>query len=179
MRSPRDWLLAGVPPPISLFIASVIGLLRDHGIRISDLYRDVTSKSKQGGRLMNKIKKYLLVLKAECTCAVGAAPAYCKHVFSVLHSISDYSKQKMHSAPTAKLQTWHQPKALKTVPLPCKEVFWKPVTYDGLSNTEFNWKALTDFSLPIFDACIELVEAKYQLAITLPAAICSSNNNNE
>ncbi|GBN59129.1 hypothetical protein AVEN_261862-1 [Araneus ventricosus] len=64
-----------------------------------------------------------------CTCAVGAVPAYCKHVFTLLNAISDYSKQKLYAAPTAKLQTWHQPKAVKTVPLPPQEVFGKPSTY--------------------------------------------------
>ncbi|GBN63604.1 hypothetical protein AVEN_88732-1 [Araneus ventricosus] len=66
-----------------------------------------------------------------------------------------HSKQKLYSAPTAKLQTWHQSKAVKTVPLPCQEVFGKPSTYEGPSNTNFNWGALKDFSLPIFEACME------------------------
>ncbi|GBN62936.1 hypothetical protein AVEN_215834-1 [Araneus ventricosus] len=119
------------------------------------------------------------VLQAQCTCAVGVVPAYCKHVFTLLHAISDYSKQKLYAAPTAKLQTWHQPKAVKTVPLPCQEVFGKPSTYEGPSNTNFNWGALKDFSLPIFDACMESVEAKYKLTIPLPAVACSNIGINE
>ncbi|GBO45651.1 hypothetical protein AVEN_222198-1 [Araneus ventricosus] len=119
------------------------------------------------------------VLQAQCTCAVGAVPAYCKHVFTLLHAISDYSKQKLYAAPTAKLQTWHQPKAVKTVPLPCQEVFGKPSTYEGPSNTNFNWGALKDVSLPIFDACMESMEAKYKLTIPLPAVACSNIGINE
>ncbi|CAL1282669.1 unnamed protein product [Larinioides sclopetarius] len=115
------------------------------------------------------------VLQAQCTCAIGAVPAYCKHVFTLLHAISDYSKQKLYAAPTAKLQTWHQPKAIKTVPLQSEEVFGKPSTYEGPSNSDFKWGALKDASLPIFDASMESVEAKYKLTIPLPAVVCSCN----
>ncbi|GBL86690.1 hypothetical protein AVEN_194917-1 [Araneus ventricosus] len=132
----------------------------------------VVTRMKQGLQLYND--KFLSDLRFFIP-EDGKFTITADHVLTLLHAISDYSKQKLYAAPAAKLQTWHQPKAVKTVPLPCQEVFGKPSTYEGPSNTDFNWGTLKDFSLPIFDACMESVEAKYKLIIHLPAVVCSSN----
>ncbi|GBL72402.1 hypothetical protein AVEN_115329-1 [Araneus ventricosus] len=94
--------------------------------RKRELESEERRKREESELELEKNESFNAILQAQCTCAVGAVPAYCKHVFTLLHAISDYSKQKLYAAPTAKLQTWHQPKAVKTVPLPCQEVFGKP-----------------------------------------------------
>ncbi|GFU93853.1 hypothetical protein TNCV_1660771 [Trichonephila clavipes] len=32
------------------------------------------------------------IITAKCTCSAGSAPAYCKHVFALLHAIEDYAR---------------------------------------------------------------------------------------
>ncbi|GFW20054.1 SWIM-type domain-containing protein [Trichonephila clavipes] len=59
-----------------------------------------------------------------CTCPAGGTPAFCKHVFALLHAINDYIAKKLYEAPTERLQTWHQPKPVKMVPQ-TSEVFMR------------------------------------------------------
>ncbi|GBM22496.1 hypothetical protein AVEN_183935-1 [Araneus ventricosus] len=127
---------------------------------------------------MKEKVKYQPVSKVQTDCKVGFTSTMYMRCWggscilqARVHSFA-YSKQKLYAAPTTKLQTWHQPKTVKTVPLPCQEVFGKPSTYEGPSNTDFNWGALKDFSLPIFYAFMESVEAKYKLRIPLRAVVC-------
>ncbi|GFX86011.1 CLIP domain-containing serine protease [Trichonephila clavipes] len=42
------------------------------------------------------------VISAACTCPAGGTPAFCKHVFALLHAMNDYIK-KMYGAPTERL----------------------------------------------------------------------------
>ncbi|GFX55602.1 SWIM-type domain-containing protein [Trichonephila clavipes] len=62
---------------------------------------------------------------AKCTCPAGGSPAFCKHVFAVLYAIEDYSCKEMYSTSTERLQTWHQPKPCKTLPLSSNQTFGK------------------------------------------------------
>ncbi|GFU86304.1 transposable element Tcb1 transposase [Trichonephila clavipes] len=65
------------------------------------------------------------VISATCTCPAGGTPAFCKHVFALLHAINDYIAKKLYEAPTERLQTWHQPKPVKMVPQTSEEVFMR------------------------------------------------------
>ncbi|GFY50418.1 hypothetical protein TNIN_352521 [Trichonephila inaurata madagascariensis] len=43
------------------------------------------------------------VISATCTCPAGGTPAFCKHVFALLHAINDYVTKKLYEAPTQRL----------------------------------------------------------------------------
>ncbi|GFU61621.1 hypothetical protein NPIL_621861 [Nephila pilipes] len=53
------------------------------------------------------------ILNARYTCPARRAPAFYKHTFALLHAINDYIRKEIYSAPTERLQTWHQPKPTK------------------------------------------------------------------
>ncbi|GFT46180.1 SWIM-type domain-containing protein, partial [Trichonephila clavipes] len=72
-----------------------------------------------------QIRTTCQVITATCTCPAGGTPAFCKHVFALLHAINDYIAKKLYEAPTERLQTWHQPKPVKMVPQTSEEVFMR------------------------------------------------------
>ncbi|GFY67803.1 SWIM-type domain-containing protein [Trichonephila inaurata madagascariensis] len=72
-----------------------------------------------------QIRTTCQVISATCTCPAGGTPAFCKHVFALLHAINDYITKKLYEAPTEILQTWHQPKPVKMVPQTAEEVFMR------------------------------------------------------
>ncbi|GFU04774.1 SWIM-type domain-containing protein [Trichonephila clavipes] len=45
------------------------------------------------------------IITAKCTSPAGSAPAYCKHVFALLHAIEDYVRNELFYAWTERLQT--------------------------------------------------------------------------
>lgn len=49
-------------------------------------------------------------MDGHCECPGGASPACCKHCFGVLALLEDYSKRELYTAPTERLQVWHQPR---------------------------------------------------------------------
>ncbi|GFQ99523.1 SWIM-type domain-containing protein [Trichonephila clavata] len=63
------------------------------------------------------------VITAKCTCPAGSTPAYCKHVFALLHAIVDYVSKELFYASTERLQTWHHPKSAKTISQEANKIF--------------------------------------------------------
>ncbi|GFQ70000.1 hypothetical protein TNCT_485791 [Trichonephila clavata] len=58
------------------------------------------------------------VITAKCIC-----PAYCKHVFALLHAIVDYVSKELFYASKERLQTWHHPKPAKTISQEASKIF--------------------------------------------------------
>ncbi|GFT77980.1 SWIM-type domain-containing protein [Trichonephila clavipes] len=112
---------------------------------------------------------------AKCTCPAGGSPAFCKHVFAVLYAIEDYSCKEMYSTSTERLQTWHQPKPCKTLPLSSNQTFGKShnETKKIKIDEEFKCECLDNFNLPCTLALANRDEVKLNLIIGLPAAVCS------
>ena len=48
-------------------------------------------------------------MSGECQCKGGKRPSVCKHFFSLLCALVDYSTKELYAAPTEKLQAWHVP----------------------------------------------------------------------
>ncbi|GFY55226.1 SWIM-type domain-containing protein [Trichonephila inaurata madagascariensis] len=72
-----------------------------------------------------QIRTICQVISAICTCPAGGTPAFCKHVFALLHAINDCITKKLYEVPTERLQTWYQPKPIKIVPQTAEEVFMR------------------------------------------------------
>ncbi|GFX66598.1 hypothetical protein TNCV_1795091 [Trichonephila clavipes] len=45
-----------------------------------------------------QIRTTCQVFRATCTCLAGGTPAFCKHVFALLHAINDYIAKKLYEA---------------------------------------------------------------------------------
>ncbi|GFV54368.1 DDE_3 domain-containing protein [Trichonephila clavipes] len=45
-----------------------------------------------------QIRTTCQVFRATCTCPAGGTPAFCKHVFALLHAINDYIAKKLYEA---------------------------------------------------------------------------------
>ncbi|GFW43123.1 SWIM-type domain-containing protein [Trichonephila clavipes] len=45
-----------------------------------------------------QIRTTCQVISATCTCPAGDTPAFCKHVFALLHAINDYIAKKLYEA---------------------------------------------------------------------------------
>ncbi|KAG8171442.1 hypothetical protein JTE90_006849 [Oedothorax gibbosus] len=63
------------------------------------------------------------VKDCKCACPGGASPGSCKHVFAVLYALEEYSRLQLYSAPTDKLQAWHQPSKVKLSPKKTADVY--------------------------------------------------------
>ncbi|GFX53028.1 SWIM-type domain-containing protein [Trichonephila clavipes] len=95
-----------------------------------------------------QIKTTCQVISATCTCPAGGTPAFCKHVFALLHTINDYIAKKLYEAPTERLQTWHQPKPVKMVPQ-TSEVFMREPAIVAENEIEFDFTAAPFFYLSL------------------------------
>ncbi|GFY73034.1 hypothetical protein TNIN_496061 [Trichonephila inaurata madagascariensis] len=71
-----------------------------------------------------KNRKIVQVISATCTCLAGGTPAFCKHVFALLHAINDYITKKLYEAPTERLDL-APAETSKMVPQTAKEVFMR------------------------------------------------------
>ncbi|GFQ66626.1 hypothetical protein TNCT_69691 [Trichonephila clavata] len=49
-----------------------------------------------------QIRTTFEVISAACTCPAGGTPAFFKHVFALLHAISDYITKKLYDLAPAK-----------------------------------------------------------------------------
>ncbi|GFV14927.1 SWIM-type domain-containing protein [Trichonephila clavipes] len=79
------------------------------------------------------------IITAKCTCLAGNAPAYCKHVFALLHAIEDYVRNELFYALTERLQTWQYPKPAKTVPQETSKIYEGESSKRRLANTNFDY----------------------------------------
>ncbi|GFW95022.1 SWIM-type domain-containing protein [Trichonephila clavipes] len=89
-----------------------------------------------------EIRTTCQIITAKCTCPAGSAPAYCKHVFALLHAIEDYVRNELFYASTERLQTWHHPKPSKTVPQETSKIFKGESSKRRLLNTNFDYNAI-------------------------------------
>ncbi|GFX93545.1 hypothetical protein TNCV_1094851 [Trichonephila clavipes] len=46
-----------------------------------------------------------MVISATCTSPAGGIPAFCRHVFALLHAINDYITKKLYEAPTERIDS--------------------------------------------------------------------------
>ncbi|GFW88192.1 SWIM-type domain-containing protein [Trichonephila clavipes] len=89
-----------------------------------------------------EIRTTCQIITAKCTCPAGSAPAYCKHVFALLHAIEDYVRNELFYASAERLQTWHHPKPSKTVPQETSKIFKGESSKRRLLNTNFDYDAI-------------------------------------
>ncbi|GFT80682.1 SWIM-type domain-containing protein, partial [Nephila pilipes] len=116
------------------------------------------------------------ILNARCTCPAGKDPAFCKHTFALLHAIDDYIKKEMFSAPTERLQTWHQPRPTKKDPTESSLLFKcsceKTPTPDS---NKFAFKKMRGlFATPFAESVISVNKIRFDKTLSLPAAVCSA-----
>ncbi|GFS93834.1 putative gag-pol protein [Nephila pilipes] len=114
--------------------------------------------------------------KIRCTCPAGKDPAFCKHTFALLHAIDDYIKKEMFSAPTERLQTWHQPRPTKKDPTESSLLFKcrceKTPTPDS---NKFAFKKMRGiFATPFAESVISVNKIRFDKTLSLPAAVCSA-----
>ncbi|GFT16196.1 SWIM-type domain-containing protein [Trichonephila clavipes] len=107
----------------------------------------------------------------------GSAPAYCKHVFALLHAIEDYVRNELFYASTERLQTWHHPKPSKTVPQETSKIFKGESSKRRLLNTNFDYDAIN--FCPFMEVMRNESEVIFEKSILLPAAVCSQKNMDE
>ena len=74
------------------------------------------------------------VLDCSCSCPAGSSPGSCKHVFAMLHTLEEYSREELYLASTEKLQSWHKPKPSKFSPKKCSDLFTKPKLLKNVDN---------------------------------------------
>ncbi|GFY46676.1 SWIM-type domain-containing protein [Trichonephila inaurata madagascariensis] len=120
-----------------------------------------------------QIRTTCQVISATCTCPAGGTPAFCKHVFALLHAINDYVTKKLYEAPTQRLQTWHQPKSVKMVPQTAEEVFMHEPALEVENEIGFDFTAVPFFTSPLKEVCKNMQEIKLKETIHLPAFVCS------
>ncbi|GFU15928.1 SWIM-type domain-containing protein [Trichonephila clavipes] len=96
-----------------------------------------------------QIRTTCLVISATCTCPAGGTPAFCKHVFALLHAINDYIAKKLYEAPTERLQTWHQPKPIKMVSQTSEELFMREPAIAVENEIGFDFTAAPFFYLSL------------------------------
>ncbi|GFX52781.1 SWIM-type domain-containing protein [Trichonephila clavipes] len=111
------------------------------------------------------------IITAKCTCPAGSAPAYCKHVFALLHAIKDYVRNKLFYASTEWLQTWHHPKPAKTVPQETNKIYKGESLKRRLANTNFDYEEINFY--PFMEVEKNGNEVILEKFILLPAAVCS------
>ncbi|KAG8176627.1 hypothetical protein JTE90_028609 [Oedothorax gibbosus] len=73
-----------------------------------------------------------------CTCAAEASPGSCKHIFAVSYALEEYSRLELYSAPTEKLQAWHQPTNVKVNPVSSQELFGKPSLKEAVGDVKYS-----------------------------------------
>ncbi|GFS60976.1 SWIM-type domain-containing protein [Trichonephila inaurata madagascariensis] len=108
---------------------------------------------------------------AKCTCPAGSAPAYCKHVFALLHAIEDYVRNEWFYASTERLQTWHHPKPAKTIPQETSTIFKDESSKQRLVNTNFDYDELN--FCPFMEVKRNGSEVILEKSILFSAAVCS------
>ncbi|GFT50887.1 SWIM-type domain-containing protein [Nephila pilipes] len=108
---------------------------------------------------------YFTILNARCTCPAERAPAFCKHTFSLLHAIDDYIRKEMFSAPSERLQTWHQPNPTKKDPTKASQLFKCRCTKAStLDSNKFAFKKVTGiFATPFAESSISLYNIRQLL----------------
>ncbi|GFQ98015.1 SWIM-type domain-containing protein [Trichonephila clavata] len=111
------------------------------------------------------------VITAKCTCPAGSTPAYCKHVFALLHAIVDYVSKELFYASTERLLTWHHPKPAKTISQEANKIFAGESSKRKLQNTNFDCDQL--HFCPFLEAKRNAKEVIFDKTILLPAAVCS------
>ncbi|GFW58913.1 SWIM-type domain-containing protein [Trichonephila clavipes] len=124
-----------------------------------------------------EIRTTCQIITAKCTCPAGSAPAYCKHVFALLHAIEDYVRNELFYASTERLQTWHHPKPSKTVPQETSKIFKGESSKRRLLNTNFDYDAIN--FCPFMEVMRNESEVIFEKSILLPAAVCSQKNMDE
>ncbi|GFW90737.1 SWIM-type domain-containing protein [Trichonephila clavipes] len=115
-----------------------------------------------------EIRTTCQIITAKCTCSAGSAPAYCKHVFALLHAIEDYVRNELFYASTERLQTWHHPKPSKTVPQETSKIFKGESSKRRLLNTNFDYDAIN--FCPFMEVMRNESEVIFEKSILLPAA---------
>ncbi|GFV30413.1 SWIM-type domain-containing protein [Trichonephila clavipes] len=118
-----------------------------------------------------EIRTTCQIITAKCTCPAGSAPAYCKHVFALLHAIEDYVRNELFYASTERLQTWHHPKPSKTVPQETSKIFKGESSKRRLLNTNFDYDTIN--VCPFMEVMRNESEVIFEKSILLPAAVCS------
>ncbi|GFX71011.1 SWIM-type domain-containing protein [Trichonephila clavipes] len=113
------------------------------------------------------------VISATCTCPAGGTPAFCKHVFSLLHAINDHIAKKLYEAPTERLQTWHQPKPIKMVPQTSEELFMRELAIAVENEIGFDFTAAPFFTSPLMEVYKNMQEIKLKETIPLPDFVSS------
>ncbi|GFU32073.1 SWIM-type domain-containing protein [Trichonephila clavipes] len=106
------------------------------------------------------------ITTAKCTC-----PAYCKHVFALLHAIENYVRNELFYASTERLQTSHHPKPSKTVPQETSKIFKGESSKRRLLNTNFDYNEIN--FCPFMEVKRNESEVILEKSILLPAAVCS------
>ncbi|GFT35142.1 hypothetical protein TNCV_352771 [Trichonephila clavipes] len=114
---------------------------------------------------------FLSNFTAKCTCPAGNDPAYCKHVFALLHAIEDDVRNELFYASTERLQTCHHPKPSKTVPQETTKIFKGESSKRRLLNTNFDYNEINFFSS--MEVKRNESEVILEKSILLPAAECS------
>ncbi|GFT42974.1 SWIM-type domain-containing protein [Trichonephila clavipes] len=120
-----------------------------------------------------QIRTTCQVISATCTCPAGGTPAFCKHVFALLHAINDYVAKKLYEAPTERLQTWHQPKPIKMVPQTSEELFMREPAITVENEIGFDFTAAPFFTSPLMEVFKNMQEIKLKETIPLPAFVSS------
>ncbi|GFV53000.1 SWIM-type domain-containing protein, partial [Trichonephila clavipes] len=114
------------------------------------------------------------IITAKCTCLAGRAPAYCKHVFALLHAIEDYVRNELFYASTERLQTWHHPKPSKTVSQESSKIFKGESSKRRLFNINFDYNEIN--FCPFMEVKRNESEVISEKSIILPAAVCSQKS---
>ncbi|GFR14340.1 hypothetical protein TNCT_736671 [Trichonephila clavata] len=83
-----------------------------------------------------------LIITARCSCSAGATPAFCEHVFALLHAIEDYVKKELFHASTEQIQFWLEPKPAENLSLEVSKVFKGESSNHTLCSTKFNFAAM-------------------------------------
>ncbi|XP_059157976.1 uncharacterized protein LOC131942244 [Physella acuta] len=136
------------------------------------------------------IEKNGKISDGECECPGGKKPACCKHLFALLAAVEDYCRKELFSAPTEKLQVWHQPKPVQVSPQLTVSSFTtgtKQKSHFEPANLNINFKAcdLLPPNLGIFQALnlhenIDFLDKfMYPKTIQLPYVendVCSNND---
>ncbi|GFT92848.1 hypothetical protein NPIL_694281 [Nephila pilipes] len=109
---------------------------------------------------------------------LGKILPFCKHTFALLHAIDDYIRKEMFSAPTERLQTWHQPRPSKKDPSESSLLFKCTCTKTPTPDSnKFTFKKMRGiFATPLAESIINLNKSRFDKTLSLPALNCSNHS---